>query len=81
MWPVQETSYCMASNFRGAKISCYFEYAILEFSWVLIFVGTVFRVFLYFKCYLRPFVNKMHQGLKLCCYHTVLTLFDKFISI
>ena len=37
----------MGGNFRGVKISCYFEEAIiLKFPWVLIFVGAVFRVYL-----------------------------------
>ena len=37
----------MGGNFRGVKILCYFEEAIiLKFLWVLIFVGAVFRVYL-----------------------------------
>ena len=43
-----ERSYRMDSNFRGAKISCYFENALFiifrgyEFSWVLNFVYVLF---------------------------------------
>ena len=39
----------MGGNFRGVKISCNFEEAIILYfrAWVLIFVGAVIRV--YFK--------------------------------
>ena len=78
--------YRMGGNFRGVKISCYFEEAIiLNFPWVLIFVGAIFRVYLksrfLFKVIMETTCISSVIRISSVFSHHVIQLLGQFLSV